>query len=129
MANEFFWVYIVIFLAIPLLRIMPRIIRKIRAGGFEISGYEKTSDSSYAQKDRELPRHQTSDMLVLGQIIAGAKTFESIQKFTKLTDTKLDSILQDLERDGLMQVKQRQGPFGSKIELLPTQKGLRAFRN
>ena len=41
-------------------------------------------------------------MLVLGELHRGVKQFEDIQKNTGLTTNELDSILEDLENNGLM---------------------------
>ena len=70
-----------------------------------------------------------SDMLILGQMIAGVKTFENLKKYTGLSDEKLDSILQDLESRQMIRVGHKQGIMGPKVELHPTGKGLREFHN
>ena len=170
MEESYAWLYIVIFMMIPLLRIMPRIIRKVRGqqmqqqqrpmGSSGRYGYDgagpaadaantrnKTTrdwnvkstsdidDTSKGQESRDdavdtaSSRHQTSDMHVLGQMIAGAKTFETIQKYTGISTQKLDKTLQDLEARKLIVVKQKQGVLGVKVELYPTSKGVREFHN
>ncbi|MDH3766390.1 MAG: hypothetical protein OER82_11360, partial [Nitrosopumilus sp.] len=65
--------------------------------------------------------------LVLGVLNRGSKTFENIQKNTGLNNTELDTILEDLEKNGLMKVVHKQGMFGPKTEIIPTDKGFREY--
>ena len=126
------WMYLAIFLAIPLVRILPRILRMVRGerpdgGGY--SGEAKGWNVQTAQRPDERPGRQGNDMLILGQMIAGAKTFEAIQRHTHLSDKRLDAELQNLESRGMIRVEQRQGLTGPKVEIYPTSKGLREFHN
>jgi len=66
-------------------------------------------------------------MLVLGELNSGTKNFESIKKNTDLDSTELNSILEDLEKRGLLRVEHKQGLFGTKIELYSTEKGFREY--
>ena len=133
-----------IFLMIPLARIIPRILSRMRKRdntfqtvqenqyqpGFEEEPQReyRESQSKYREEpQREEPEHQTKDMRVLGEINIGNKTFESIQKKTQLGNEELDTILDDLERKGLLKVQQKQGLLGPKIELLPTDEGFRKY--
>ena len=130
---NFSWIYLVIFLAIPLARIIPRLIarRKMQnkptqQGEFEsrFEGYRKPQmEASPEMKEENLKK----DKIVLRELNRGANTFESIQKNTGMNGKELDSILADLERDGLLKVVQKQGLLGPKIELYPTDKGFREF--
>ena len=52
----------------------------------------------------------------------GAKNFEKIQKITGLERDELASILEDLEKRGLMKVEEKSGLFGPKVELYLTDK-------
>lgn len=136
---NFSWIYLVIFLAIPLSRIIPRLLAK-KGIGFNMSKtiqerqFPPSSDS-YSQKssmDSSKPeivpsKPQSKSMLVLGELNHGTKYFENIQKNTGLDNRELESILEDLENDGLMKVHQKQGLFGLKTELLPTDKGFKEY--
>ena len=42
-----------------------------------------------------------------------------------MNNEELDAILEDLEKNGLMKVVQKQGMFGPKTEIHPTDKGLK----
>jgi len=66
-------------------------------------------------------------MLVLGEPIRGSKTFENLQKNTGLESMKLDEILKNLEKNELLKVQQKKGLLGIKIELHPTEKGLKEY--
>ncbi len=124
---EIAWIWL-IFLIIPLMRILPRLLRKRResykqeSGPFRESGFNPVSNSP-----QQKIRTPSKDMQVLGEISIGTKQFEKIRKNTGLPREELDSILQDLERRGLMEVRQKQGIMGLKVELYPTEKGLREF--
>ena len=69
------------------------------------------------------PESETKHLLVLEIMNRGAKKFENIQKITGLERDELVSILDDLEKRGLMIVKQKSGLFGPKVELYATDKG------
>ena len=69
----------------------------------------------------------TNDKRILRELNLGVNTFEKIQKNTRLDVKTLDSVLGDLERDGLMRVVQKQGMFGPKTELYPTDKGFKEY--
>ncbi|NQZ55774.1 MAG: hypothetical protein HRS51_04655 [Candidatus Nitrosopelagicus sp.] len=57
----------------------------------------------------------------------GAGNFEKIQKITGLKHDELVSILEDLEKKGMMKVEEKSGLLGSKIELYPTKKGIKEY--
>ena len=69
------------------------------------------------------PEPETKHLLVLERMNRGAKNFEIIQKITGLEHDELASILEDLEKRGLMKVEEKSGLFGSKVELYLTDKG------
>ena len=69
------------------------------------------------------PEPETKHLLVLERMNHGAKNFEIIQKITGLEHDELASILEDLEKRGLMKVEEKSGLFGSKVELYLTDKG------
>ena len=143
---NFSWVYLIIFLAIPLARIIPRILSKYGIGkntahsfpkkqyqsGFDEYSQKPQMDSSEPQMDSSEPpmnnsKPQTKNNLVLGVLNRGSKTFENIQKNTGLTNVELDTILEDLEKNGLMKVVHKQGMFGTKTEIIPTDKGFKEY--
>ena len=70
---------------------------------------------------------ESKDMMVLGHINRGYKTFNEIRKRTGIDSKDLNSILEDLESRGLMKVQKKQGMIGIKVELIPTEKGYREY--
>jgi len=145
MEADFSWVYLIIFLMIPLARILPRVLRKLKTGDFnsqdisqrqygsDFGRFEKQSDKQFESNSAEYPeppkssKPQTKNMLVLGELHRGVKLFENIQKNTGLTTEELNSILEDLENNGLMKAQQKSGLFGMKTELVPTDKGFKEY--
>jgi len=133
------WIYLIIFLAIPLARIIPRILSKYGIGknttntirekqfqsGFDEYSQKPQMESSESSMNASKP--QTKNNLVLGVLNRGSKSFENIQKNTGLDNTELDAILEDLEKNGLMKVVHKQGMFGPKTEIIPTDKGFREY--
>ena len=126
---NFSWIYLIIFLAIPLARIIPRILAKRRQ---ESDGYsrpepfQETQNTQWNPKQESL-KPQTKDMQVLGIMHQGANTFEKIQRSLKIDTKELDSILQDLEKRNLIKVVQKQGMFGPKVEIYSTDKGFKEY--
>jgi hypothetical protein len=100
---NFSWIYIIIFLAIPLARIIPRLLAKRGIGksfiqpqqqkqfepSFVKPAQEHQSESFEPRIDPSKP--QTKNNLVLGVLNRGSKTFESIQKNTGLDNKELDT--------------------------------------
>ena len=136
MEHDFSWMYLIFFLMIPLARIIPRILARMRRKDNTFQTVQENQHQSNAEEQsaeyqreyqREEERHKTKDMLVLGEINNGAKTFEIIQKRTQIENKELDSILEELENSGLMRVVQKQGLLGAKIEILPTDKGFNKY--
>ncbi|WP_316504507.1 hypothetical protein [Nitrosopumilus sp.] len=76
---------------------------------------------------QEFTKPPTKNMLVLGELNRGTKTFANIQKNTSLTNNELDGILENLEKNGFLKVHHKQGMFGTKIELYPTDKGMKEY--
>jgi len=66
---------------------------------------------------------ETKHLLVLERMNRGAENFKKIQKITGLERDELASILEDLEKRGLMKVEEKSGLFGHKVELYLTDKG------
>ena len=145
MEADFSWMYLIIFLMIPLARILPRILKKLKSGNSEsqeipqrqfesnFNRYEDQSDKQFESNSTEYQeppkssKPQTKNMLVLGELHRGVKQFEDIQKNTGLTTEELNSILEDLETNGLMKAQQKSGLFGMKTELVPTDKGFKEY--
>jgi len=145
MEADFSWMYLIIFLMIPLARILPRILKKLKSGNSEsqeipqrqfesnFNRYEDQSDKQFEsnsteyQEPQKSSKPQTKNMLVLGELHRGVKQFEDIQKNTGLTTEELNSILEDLENNGLMKAQQKSGLFGMKTELVPTDKGFKEY--
>ena len=73
------------------------------------------------------PKPETKDKQVFEALNYGAKNFEKIQKITGLRHDELVSILDDLEKRGMMKVEEKSGLFGSKIELYVTNKGIKEY--
>ena len=145
MEADFSWVYLIFFLMIPLARILPRVLRKLKTGDFDSQNisqrqygsdfgrFEKQSDEQFESNPAEYQeppkssKPQTKNMLVLGELHRGVRLFENIQKNTGLTTEELNSILEDLESNGLMKPQQKSGLFGMKTELVPTDKGFKEY--
>ena len=132
MTDHFYWIWL-IFLMIPLVRVIQRYMRKRNPDYYTSSEkrvgmqLEKTSTNTIERPVRNLTRPETKDMLVLGELNRGVKSFEKIQKIIGLKRDELISILDDLEKRGLMRVEEKSGPFGPKVELYATDKGFKEY--
>jgi len=67
--------------------------------------------------------YEPTDIIVLGAIRRGNKKFGKIQKETKIDPEELNSILEKLEKRGFIQVQEKKGWLGKKIEITVTEKG------
>ena len=133
MTDHFYWIWI-IFLMFPLIRIIQRYLRKRNMQNYPQSSekhiemqLQTNSSETIDAPRRNLARPETKDMLVLGELNRGAKSFEKIHKITGLERDELISILDDLEKRGLMRTEQKSGFFGTKIELYVTDKGFQEY--
>jgi len=132
MTDHFYWIWL-IFLMIPLVRVIQGYMRKRNPNYFTASEkrvgmqLEKTSTNTIEKPVRNLTKPETKDMLVLGELNRGVKSFEKMQKIIGLKRDELISILDDLEKRGLMRVEEKSGPFGSKVELYATDKGFKEY--
>ena len=133
MSDHFYWIWL-IFLMIPLVRVIQRYVRKRNDPDYYTSSekrvemqLEKTSTNTIEKPVRNLARPETKDMLVLGELNRGVKSFDKIQKIIGLKRNELISILDDLEKRGLMRVEEKSGPFGPKVELYATDKGFKEY--
>ena len=66
---------------------------------------------------------EPKDVIVLGSIRRGKKKFSNIQNETRINPEELNSILEQLENNGFINVEEKKGLFGKKIELKITEKG------
>lgn len=66
---------------------------------------------------------EPKDLIVLGAIKRGKKKFDSIQKNTQIDSEELNSILEKLEKRGMIIVEEKKGWLGKKIEMTVTDKG------
>jgi len=140
---------LLIFLIIPLARIVPRLLRRAglkenisarpespRGNFFQESSSPDTfRESSSSDNFQESPRREEfstknwpKEKIVLGLLLTNITKFEEIQKKGNLSTNNLDTILQDLEKKGLMQPVEKTGPFGKSIQLRITEKGAAEFR-
>jgi len=133
MTDHFYWIWI-IFLMFPLIRIIQRYLRKRNMQNYTKSSekhlemqLQTNSSETIDTPRRNLTRPETKDMLVLGELNRGAKNFETIQKITGMERDELISILDDLEKRGLMRVEKKSGFLGTKIELYVTDKGFQVY--
>jgi len=138
MTEHFYWIWAIFFI-IPLVSIIRRYLRKRNMQNSSKSSEQhhemqfKTNSSRIETPRRNLleqepePKHKTKDMQVFDVLNYGAENFEKIQKITGLEHDELVSILDDLEKRGMMKVEEKSGLFGSKIELYPTNKGIKEY--
>jgi predicted HTH transcriptional regulator len=133
------WQWIFIFFAVLMVaRIVPRMLRK---GKMNVQRdkvvateqpFSETRDQPFVKESKERSfveeaKPESKEMMVLGQINRGYKTFGEISKTTGLNSEEIKSILGDLEKRGLMKIEQKKGLVGIKVELLPTEKGYREY--
>jgi len=134
---------------IPLARILPRLLR--RAGlKQDISARPETPRGNFFQESppadnfressspdnfQESPRREefstknwSKEKIVLGLLMTNISKFEELQKKGNISTNNLDTILQDLEKKGLMRPVEKSGPFGKSIQLRITEKGAAEFR-
>ena len=149
MEENYSWIYLLIFMIIPLARILPRLLK--RAGlKQDISARPETPRGNFFQESppadnfressspdnfQESPRREEfstknwpKEKIVLGLLMTNISKFEELQKKGNISTNNLDTILQDLEKKGLMRPVEKSGPFGKSIQLKITEKGAAEFR-
>jgi len=138
MTEHLYWIWAIFFI-IPLVSIIRRYLRKRNMQNFSKSSEQyhemqfKTNSSKIETPRRNLlepepePKHETKDMQVFEALNYGAGNFEKIQKITGLERDELVSILDDLEKRGMMKVEEKSGLFGPKVELYLTDKGIKEY--
>ncbi len=65
--------------------------------------------------------------MVLGAIQGGAKKFDKIRKITNIDPNELNSILEELDKDGMISVEEKKSFFGKKVEISNTEKGIKTM--
>ena len=146
MEENFSWIYLLIFLIIPLARILPRIfkrgdLKKSISARLESPRENFFKESFSSDNFEELPsreespsreefstRNWSTEKIVLGLLMSDISKFEELQKRGNLSTNNLDRILQNLEKKGFMTPVEKSGPFGTSIQLKITEKGAREFR-
>ena len=140
MTEHFYWIWAIFFI-IPFISIIRRYLRKRNMQNSSKSSEQyhkmqfKTNSSKIETPRQNLlepepePKPETKDMQVFEALNYGAENFEKIQKITGLKHDELASILEDLEKRGLMKVEEKSGLLGSKIELYPTKKGIKEYNS
>ena len=138
MTEHLYWIWVIFFI-IPLVSIIRRYLRKRNMQNSSKSSEQyhemqfKTNSSKIETPRRNSPelepepKHETKDMQVFEALNYGAGNFEKIQKITGLEHDELVSILEDLEKKDMIKVEEKSGLFGSKIELYPTNKGIKEY--
>ena len=131
MEPNYSWIYLLIFLIIPLSRIIPRLIANRKPNNENFSQFQNISNNGdeiwKAKIESQQNQNISDEMKVLGNMHNGANTFDKIQKQTKITVEELNRILEDLEKKEMIRVVKKSGMFGEKIELYSTGKGFRAY--
>ena len=138
MTEHLYWIWVIFFI-IPLVSIIRRYLRKRNMQNFSKSSEQyhemqfKTNSSKIETPRQNLlepeheTKHETKDMQVFEVLNYGAENFEKIQKITGLERDELVSILEDLEKKGMIKVEEKSGLFGPKVELYPTNKGIKEY--
>ena len=94
------------------------------------SEFAKSSDNFQESPRREefSTKNWPKEKIVLGLLMTNISKFEELQKKGNISTNNLDTILQDLEKKGLMRPVEKTGPFGKSIQLKITEKGAAEFR-
>jgi len=133
LADHYYWIFI-IFLIIPLIRIVRRYLRKRPLENYAKTPeknpemhFETNSSDTIENPRQNLTKPETKDMLVLGEINSGRNNFKKLLKVTGLERDELIPILDDLEERGLIRVEQKSGLLGPTVELYVTDKGFQEY--
>jgi len=155
MEENYSWIYLLIFLIIPLARILPRVLKRAglkqnisarpespRRNFFQESSpdnFQESSPDNFQESSpdnfQESPRKEefstknwSKEKIVLGLLMTNISKFGELQKRANLSTNNLDTILQDLEKKRFMMPVEKSGPFGKSIQLKITEKGAAEFR-
>ena len=134
MAEEgFMWIYLIFFM-IPLVRIIPRLVRKWKKRNSTFTENQYSLDNPRIEQRQEsfgkqesFERPQNKEMQVLGELNRGVRDFNKIQKNLGMDSQKLEKILKDLEEQKLMKVVKNKGFSGIKVELYATEEGFKRY--
>ncbi len=72
---------------------------------------------------------KSKEVIILGAIKAGINKFEKIQKIRHIDPKEVEPILEQLEKKKLVQVEEKKGFLGIKIEIKVTEKGNKEIDN
>lgn len=72
---------------------------------------------------------EPKDIIVLGAIKSGVKSFDKICQVVKSEPSELNLILEKLESRGLIEAKEKNGLFGKKVEITATEKGAKELEH
>ena len=147
MEENYSWIYLLIFLIIPLARILPRVLKRAglkqnistrpenpRKNFFQESSPDRFQESSpdnfeeSPRKEEFSTKNWSKEKIVLGLLMTNISKFEELQKRANLSTNNLDTILQDFEKKRLMMPVEKSSPFGKSIQLKITEKGAAEFR-
>ena len=141
MEIDYSWIFLLIFLIIPLARILPRILKRTgfkenisarlespRENFFKESDYADNFKESPPTEEEFSTKNWSTEKIVLGLLMSVISKFEELQKRGNLSANNLDRILQNFEKKGFMTPVEKSGPFGKSIQLKITEKGAREFR-
>ena len=140
MEENYSWIYLLIFLIIPLARILPRILKRgdlkknISArlenprGNFFKESFSSDNFKESPSREEFSTKNWSKEKIVLGLLMSDISKFEELQKRGNISTNNLDRILQNLEKKGFMTPVEKSGPFGKSVQLKITEKGAREFR-
>lgn len=76
-----------------------------------------------ARKIHDIVEQEPNDVIILSAISQGAKKFDKIVKKTKIDGQEVNTILERLEEKNMITIVEKKGLFGSKKEIVLTEKG------
>ncbi len=116
------WIF-AFFIILMVARMVPRFLRARRVRNLEPNNAATNQEQPLITRTRP----ESKDMMVLGEINRGVKSFGEIKRKTGLVSDELEHILESLENKGLMRVEKKQGLLGTKIEMHVTDKGFKEY--
>ena len=139
MEENYSWIYLLIFLIIPLARILPRVLKRAglkqnistRPENPRKNFFQESSPDNFEESPRKeefSTKNWSKEKIVLGLLMTNISKFEELQKRANLSTNNLDTILQDLEKKRFMMPVEKSCPFGKSIQLKITEKGAAEFR-
>ena len=116
------WIF-AFFIILMVARMVPRFLRARRIRNLEPNNAATNQEQPLITRTRP----ESKDMMVLGEINRGVKSFGEIKRKTGFVSHELEHILESLENKGLMRVDKKQGLLGTKIEMHVTDKGFKEY--